>query len=103
MEADPKKVVTVYAPDQHSQGLDRFERYVLGKAVKQVRYEKILFSREPVAYHSYLYAPSAMVRMKKGGVEVGKGGEGVGGGVRFYYSNHCLFNRFMIVSYWILS
>jgi hypothetical protein len=75
LEADPKKKVpTVYMPDRHSQGLDRFERYVLGKVVKQVRYEKILFSREPVVYHSYAYAPSAMVLMKGGvEVEVGKG------------------------------
>jgi len=68
-----KKVVYVYTPDAHSRGLDRLERYVLGKLVKKVNYEKILFSREPVAYHSYAYVPSAMVLMKKGGVEVGKG------------------------------
>lgn len=74
LEVNPKKKeVTVYKPDAHSRGLDRFERYVLGKTVAQIRYDQLLFSKKPVAYQSYLYAPSALVVVKKGGLEVGKG------------------------------
>lgn len=72
--ANPKKKgVGVYTPDAHSRGLDRFEKYVLGKTVAQVRYERLLFSKKPVAYQSYLYAPCVLVVGKKGALEVGKG------------------------------
>ncbi len=74
LEVNPKKKeVTVYKPDAHSRGLDRFERYVLGKVVKQGRYDKLLFAHAPVAYQSYLYSPSVLIVAKQGGLEVGKG------------------------------
>lgn len=55
----------MYTPDAHSRGLDRFEKYVLGKTMAQVRYERLLFSKKPVAYQSYLYAPCVLVVGKK--------------------------------------
>jgi hypothetical protein len=63
VEIEPKKL-TIYKPDRHSKQEDFYEQYVLGEVVLSTPYDKILFTKAPIAYRRVMDAPNLLYAME---------------------------------------
>jgi hypothetical protein len=59
VEIEPKKL-TIYKPDRYSKQEDFYEQYVLGEVVLSTPYNKILFTKAPIAYRRVMDAPDLL-------------------------------------------
>jgi hypothetical protein len=59
VEIEPKKL-TIYKPDRYSKQEDFYEQYVLGEVVLTTPYNKILFTKAPIAYRRVMDAPDLL-------------------------------------------
>ena len=59
-----KKIISIYKPDKYSKNEEFYEKYSLGKMIITIKFNNIIFNKNPVSYKNHLFVPKIILKIK---------------------------------------